>query len=135
MNFGDLKNELEGEFFTDETTRRLYATDASAYREVPAAVAVPKTEKDIEILIKFARTNKTSLITRTAGTSLAGQVVGAGIVVDVSKYFNRVIEINATDGWAIVEPGIVRDDLNQLLRPTEYFFAPETSTANRAMIG
>ena len=135
MNFGDLKNELEGEFFTDETTRRLYATDASAYREVPAAVAVPKTEKDIEILIKFARTNKTSLIPRTAGTSLAGQVVGAGIVVDVSKNFNRIIEVNAKEGWAIVQPGVVRDDLNHHLKSFGFFFAPETSTANRAMIG
>ncbi|HYI76115.1 MAG TPA: FAD-linked oxidase C-terminal domain-containing protein [Chryseolinea sp.] len=135
MNFGDLEDQLEGEFFTDETTRRLYATDASAYREVPAAVAVPKTEKDIEILIKFARTNKTSLIPRTAGTSLAGQVVGAGIVVDVSKNFNRIIEVNAKEGWAIVQPGVVRDDLNHHLKSFGFFFAPETSTANRAMIG
>ena len=126
MNFGDLKNELEGEFFTDETTRRLYATDASAYREVPLAVAVPKTEKDIEILIKFARRNKTSLIPRTAGTSLAGQVVGAGIIVDVSKNFNRIIEVNVKEGWAIVQPGIVRDDLNHHLKSFGFFFAPET---------
>src|SRR5918993_1801912 len=107
MNFGPLLKEFEGEFFSDETMRRLYATDASAYREMPLAVCMPKTAADIERLIRFARDNKTSLIPRTAGTSLAGQVVGAGIVVDVSKYFNRVIEINATEGWAIVEPGIV----------------------------
>src|SRR5687767_6735282 len=135
MNFGALENALEGEFFTDETTRRLYATDASAYREVPLAVAIPKTEKDIEILIQFARTNKTSLIPRTAGTSLAGQVVGGGIVVDVSKHFKRIIEVNTKEGWAIVEPGIVRDDLNHHLKSFGFFFAPETSTANRAMIG
>ncbi|HEX6222905.1 MAG TPA: FAD-binding and (Fe-S)-binding domain-containing protein, partial [Chryseolinea sp.] len=135
MNFEALRNELEGELFTDETTRRLYATDASAYREVPQAVAVPKTEKDIEILIRFARTNKTSLIPRTAGTSLAGQVVGGGIVVDVSKNFKKVVEVNTKEGWAIVQPGIVRDDLNDYLKPFGFFFAPETSTANRAMIG
>lgn len=135
MNFGPLKNELEGEFFTDETTRKLYATDASAYREIPQAVAIPKSEKDIETLIRFANANRTSLIPRTAGTSLAGQVVGGGIVVDVSKYFKRVIEINEKEAWAIVEPGIVRDDLNHYLKPFGFFFAPETSTANRAMIG
>ena len=81
MNFGPLLKEFEGEFFTDETTRRLYATDASAYREMPAAVCMPRSARDIEVLIRFAQQNKTSLIPRTAGTSLAGQVVGAGIVV------------------------------------------------------
>ena len=135
MNFGALLKDFEGEFFTDDTTRRLYATDASAYREMPLAVCMPKSAADIGRLIRFAQANNTSLIPRTAGTSLAGQVVGAGIIVDVSKHFNRVIEVNAQEGWAIVEPGIVRDDLNQILKSTGYFFAPETSTANRAMIG
>jgi FAD/FMN-containing dehydrogenase/Fe-S oxidoreductase len=135
MNFGALESDLDGELFTDETTRRLYATDASAYREVPQAVAIPKNEKDIVRLIKFANENKISLVPRTAGTSLAGQVVGGGIVVDVSKYFKKIIEINEKEGWAIVQPGIVRDDLNHLLKPLGFFFAPETSTANRAMIG
>jgi FAD/FMN-containing dehydrogenase/Fe-S oxidoreductase len=135
MNFRLLKDTLEGELFTDETTRRLYATDASAYREIPIAVAFPKTEADIRTLIRFANENKTSLIPRTAGTSLAGQVVGSGIVVDVSKYFNRIIEINAVERWATVQPGVVRDDLNQHLKSHGHYFAPETSTANRAMIG
>ncbi|HEY3404759.1 MAG TPA: FAD-binding and (Fe-S)-binding domain-containing protein, partial [Ohtaekwangia sp.] len=135
MNFSALKRELEGELFTDETTRKLYATDASAYREIPVAVAIPRTEEDLVKLIRFARENKTSLIPRTAGTSLAGQVVGAGIVVDVSKHFTRIIEVNKEEGWARVQPGIVRDDLNHYLKQFGFFFAPETSTANRAMIG
>jgi FAD/FMN-containing dehydrogenase/Fe-S oxidoreductase len=135
MNFVPLKQALEGELFTDETNRRLYATDASAYREIPVAVAIPKNEDDLLKLIDFARSNKTSLIPRTAGTSLAGQVVGAGIVVDMSKHFNKVVEINSTDRWAIVQPGIVRDDLNLFLKGYGFYFAPETSTANRAMIG
>jgi len=135
MNFGVLERELEGEFFTDETTRRLYATDASAYREMPSGVAIPKNVRDIETLIRFANENRTSIIPRTAGTSLAGQVVGGGIVVDVSKNFNKILEVNAAEGWAIVEPGIVRDDLNHHLKSYGLFFAPETSTANRAMIG
>jgi FAD/FMN-containing dehydrogenase/Fe-S oxidoreductase len=135
MNFSLLRASLEGEIFDDETTRRLYATDASAYREIPAAVAFPKSEDDIIKLIHFASENKTSLIPRAAGTSLAGQVVGGGIVVDISKNFNRIVEINTKEKWAIVQPGIVRDDLNQHLKPHGYYFAPETSTANRAMIG
>ncbi len=135
MNFSTLKKELVGELFTDETARRLYATDASAYREIPIAVAIPKTEEDLVKLIRFANEHKTSIIPRTAGTSLAGQVVGGGIIVDVSKHFNKIIEINKEQGWAIVQPGIVRDDLNHHLKPYGLFFAPETSTANRAMIG
>ncbi len=135
MNFDLLRKGLDGELFTDTAMRKLYATDASAYREVPLAVAMPKTQDDILRLIDFARKNKTSIIPRTAGTSLAGQVVGAGIVVDVSKYFSRIIEINVAEQWAIVEPGIVRDDLNHHLKSYGFFFAPETSTANRAMVG
>ena len=85
----ELATELEGDFFTDETIRTLYATDASAYREMPLAVAIPASVNDIKKLIAFANEQKTSLIPRTAGTSLAGQVVGNGIVVDVSKNLHR----------------------------------------------
>jgi FAD/FMN-containing dehydrogenase/Fe-S oxidoreductase len=86
-------------------------------------------------LIHFARENGTSLIPRTAGTSLAGQVVGHGIVVDVSKHFTKILELNKEEGWVRVEPGVVRDELNLFLKPHGLFFGPETSTANRAMIG
>src|SRR6266850_2067669 len=128
MNIDLLRTELEGEIFTDETTRRLYATDASAYREMPLAVAMPKNDNDLVKLIHFAKKNKTSIIPRAAGTSLAGQVVGGGIIVDVSKHFNRIVEINPAQAYAWVQPGIVRDDLNYALKPYGYFFAPETST-------
>ena len=131
----DLGNSLEGEFYFDDVLRKLYATDASAYRELPLAVAVPRSSTDIQKLIYFAIEQKTSLIPRTAGTSLAGQVVGNGIVVDVSKHFNRILEINQQDGWVRVEPGVIRDDLNRVLKEHGLFFGPETSTANRAMIG
>ena len=126
---------LEGEFYSDETMRTLYATDASAYREMPLAVAVPKTKDDIKKLIAFAKQNHTSLIPRTAGTSLAGQVVGNGIVVDVSKYFTQILEFNKEEKWVKVQPGVIRDELNMFLKPHGLFFGPETSTANRAMIG
>src|SRR5690606_41969867 len=85
--------------------RLLYATDASVYREKPLAVAIPKSEADIQQLIAFARANNTSLIPRTAGTSLAGQVVGSGIVVDVSKHFTKILEINTDEHWVRVQPG------------------------------
>jgi FAD/FMN-containing dehydrogenase/Fe-S oxidoreductase len=130
-----LADELEGELYGDKTMRILYATDASAYREMPLAVAVPKSVADIKKLIHFAKTHKTSLIPRTAGTSLAGQVVGNGIIVDVSKYFTRIIELNKEEHWVRVEPGVIRDELNLYLKPHGLFFGPETSTANRAMIG
>ncbi len=130
-----LANQLDGEFFDDRTMRTLYATDASAYREMPLAVALPKTIDDIKKLIAFARQENTSLIPRTAGTSLAGQVVGSGIIVDVSKYFTHIIELNKEENWVRVQPGVIRDELNMFLNPHGLFFGPETSTANRAMIG
>src|SRR6478752_6155807 len=130
-----LAQTLEGEFYTDDTMRILYATDASAYREMPLAVAIPKTKDDIKKLIAFARSNKTSLIPRTAGTSLAGQVVGSGIIVDVSKNFTKILELNTEERWVRVQPGVIRDELNMYLKPHGLFFGPETSTANRAMIG
>ena len=130
-----LGGSLEGEFFTDNTMRILYATDASAYQEKPLAVAIPKTITDIKKLIGFARQNNTSIIPRTAGTSLAGQVVGNGIIVDVSKNFTQILELNIEECWVKVQPGVIRDELNLFLKPHGLFFGPETSTANRAMIG
>jgi FAD/FMN-containing dehydrogenase/Fe-S oxidoreductase len=133
--FIKLAASLEGEFFYDDTMRTLYATDASVYKEYPLAVCYPKTKKDIQSLIQFAHQHKTSLIPRTAGTSLGGQVVGGGIVIDVSKYFDKILEVNKDEKYCIVQPGVVRDELNRQLKSTGLFFAPETSTANRAMIG
>lgn len=126
---------LEGQLFHDTTMRTLYATDASAYREMPLAVAIPKSVADIKKLIHFAHQEKTSLIPRTAGTSLAGQVVGNGIIVDVSRHFTKILELNKEENWVRVQPGVVRDELNLFLKPHGLFFGPETSTANRAMIG
>lgn len=135
MDFKQLKASLKGDLFTDNTIRTLYATDASAYREMPLAVAIPKTEEDILLLIQFATANNTSIIPRTAGTSLAGQVVGNGIIVDVSKHFTKILELNTAEHWVRVQPGVIRDELNMFLKPHGLFFGPETSTANRAMIG
>ncbi len=130
-----LSASLEGELFYDEMMRKLYATDASVYKEYPIAVCYPKNKKDIQTIIQFANNNKIAIIPRAAGTSLGGQVVGNGIVVDISKYFTEIIEINKEEKYCIVQPGVVRDELNRQLKSVDLFFAPETSTANRAMIG
>ncbi len=130
-----LKPTLEGDLFTDNATRILYATDASAYREMPLAVAKPKSKEDIRRLVLFAGQHKIPLIPRGAGTSLAGQVVGQGIVVDVSMYMNRILEINAAQHWVRVQPGVVLDELNIELEKYGLFFGPETSTSNRCVIG
>lgn len=123
------------EVFTDNIHRIAYSTDASAYREIPVGVAYPKSREDLRELINLARERKTCLIPRAGGTSIAGQVVGNGIVVDVSKHFNHILEINAEERWARVEPGVVRDELNLALNPYGLFFSPETSTSNRCCIG
>ena len=138
--FSSLVQSFDGELYHDpspehEAMRLLYATDASVYQEKPLAVALPKTTEDIKRLVRFARQNQTSLIPRAAGTSLAGQVVGNGIIVDVSKNFTKILEINEQERWVRVQPGVVRDELNFFLKPYGLFFGPETSTANRAMIG
>ena len=130
-----LGDDFSGDIFTDKATRLLYATDASAYREVPLAITIPRTKNDIRLLVLFARKHNTSLIPRTAGTSLAGQVVGNGIIVDVSKHFTKVIGIDEKNHRVSVEPGVVLDELNLLLKPKALFFGPETSTSNRCMIG
>ncbi|MCB0531391.1 MAG: FAD-binding protein [Saprospiraceae bacterium] len=130
-----LAQQLEGDLHTDELLRRLYATDASIYRELPLAVAYPKHKADVQTLVRFAGENGLSLIPRSAGTSLAGQCVGTGIVVDISRYMTKVLEINVEAGWVRLQPGVVRDELNQLLKPHGLFFGPNTSTANRCMLG
>lgn len=120
---------------TDILHRIAYATDASAYREMPVGVAYPKNEDDIVELIAEARRSGTFLIPRAGGTSIAGQVVGNGIVVDISRHFNKILKFNKEERWVWVEPGVVRDELNIFLKPHGLFFSPETSTSNRCCIG
>jgi FAD/FMN-containing dehydrogenase/Fe-S oxidoreductase len=139
-DFKILQNSFAGELYFDNSTihnaqKILYSTDASVYQEKPLAVAIPQDVSDLKLLIKFANENHVTLIPRAAGTSLAGQVVGKGIVVDISKYFDNVIEINEEEKWVKVQPGVIRDDLNVILKPYGLMFGPETSTSNRAMIG
>ena len=134
-NLEELNQTLRGEVKFDNLHKVIYATDASVYRMLPLAVAYPKDNADIKQLIKFAKTHHTSLIPRTAGTSLAGQCVGKGIVVDVSKYFGKILDVNEKEQTVRVQPGVVRNELNNYLKPYGLFFSPNTSTSNRCMIG
>lgn len=135
-----LATKLNGSLFFDESPAhqaiiRAYATDASVYQEYPIAVAIPKSQKDLKDLIAFASVFKMTLVPRAAGTSLAGQVVGSGLVVDISEHFRSILEVDVQEKWVRVQPGVIRDDLNAYLRPHGLMFGPETSTASRAMIG
>jgi len=130
-----LGKNLEGDLKHDKITTTIYSTDASVYKEEPAAVAWPKTASDIRKILQFAVQEKSSVILRAGGTSLAGQVVGSGIIIDVSRYMNRILEINKDEMWVRVEPGVVLDELNLKLKEYGLFFGPETSTSNRCNIG
>ena len=130
-----LCDTLDGTLLFDDLHKTLYATDASAYRIIPLAVALPKTDTDIVKLVHFANEHSISLIPRTAGTSLAGQTVGEGIVVDVSKYFTKILSFDPIKKTVTVQPGVIRDELNLYLKPFGLFFGPNTSTSNRCMVG
>lgn len=121
--------------YTDSLHKIAYATDASVYREIPYGVAYPETIEDVQELMRLARERHTHLIPRAGGTSIAGQVVGSGIVVDISKHWNHIHEINQEEQWVRVQPGVVRDELNIALKSFGLFFSPETSTSNRCCIG
>ncbi len=134
-SFEALRSNFTGDLYTDDLWRMMYATDASAYREVPFAVARPRHAEDIKTLITFSRKHSIPLIPRTAGTSLAGQVVGNGLIVDASRYMTEILEINKEEHWVRVQPGVILDELNKVLEPYGLFFGPETSTSSRCMIG
>ena len=130
-----LGRNLEGDLKHDKITTTIYSTDASVYKEEPAAVVWPKTVSDIRKILQFAVQEKSSVTLRAGGTSLAGQVVGSGIIIDISRFMNRILEINKDEMWVRVEPGVVLDELNLKLKEYGLFFGPETSTSNRCNIG
>lgn len=134
-NMNALRQELAGDLLTDNLSTTLYATDASVYRKMPKAVAFPRNVGDIKKIVEFASKNNMGLIPRTAGTSLAGQCVGDGIVVDVSKHFTQIIDLDVANKRVTIQPGVIRDELNQYLEPHGLFFGPNTSTSNRCMLG
>lgn len=131
----ELASHIEGEVRFDSLSRALYATDASVYQIYPQGVVVPKSRADILHTLEVCRRHGCSITMRGGGTSQAGQSIGAGIQIDTSKYFNRILEVNAEERWARIEPGIVLDELNAKLQPLGLRFAPDISTASRATVG
>src|SRR5918993_1467517 len=131
----DLEAAIDGEVRFDAITRGLYSTDASVYQIQPLGVVIPKSKEAVIRAVTIAAKHGVPITPRGGGTSQAGQSIGAGLVLDTSKYLNRVIEINPDGKWARVEPGVVLDDLNALLRPHQLRFAPDVSSARRATVG
>jgi FAD/FMN-containing dehydrogenase/Fe-S oxidoreductase len=135
IDFNKLANLLSGEVYFDDLHKSIYATDASVYRKVPLGVVYPKNNKDLKSLIQFASEHKITLIPRAAGTSLAGQCVGDGLVVDISKHFIKILAFDEQQKTVTIQPGVIRDELNDYLKPYGLFFSPNTSTSNRCMLG
>ena len=131
----DLEHDITGEVRFDRVSRSLYSTDASVYRIEPLGVVVPRTREDVIRTVQLAARHGVSITARGGGTSQAGQAIGAGLQLDTSKYFNKVLEVSVADRTAWVEPGVVLDELNAQLRPHALRFAPDISTASRATIG
>lgn len=130
-----LAKVVRGEVYTDAARRGMYATDASHYQVMPRCVVVPRDEADVAAVVAVAREHGVPITGRGAGTSLAGQTFGPGIVLDFSKHMNQVLEVHAKEGWVRVQPGIVRDHLNAQVAEHGLFFAPDPATTSRATIG
>ena len=130
-----LEEQISGEVRFDAVSRALYSTDASVYQIHPLGVVIPKSREDILRTVNLARAHGISVTMRGGGTSQAGQAIGSGLQIDTSKYYHRILELNVGERWAIVEPGIVLDELNAQLKSHGLRFAPDISTASRATIG
>ncbi len=138
-DFGALRSALaaacRGEVRFDRLSRALYSTDASVYQIVPAGIVLPRCEADVVAAVQTCARLGVPLTARGGGTSQAGQSIGPGVILDCSKYFNDVLEVNAAERWVRVRPGCVLDDLNRLIAPAGLHFAPDISTASRATLG
>ena len=130
-----LSSKIRGEVRFDDIARMLYRTDASIYEMEPLGLVLPQNENDVVELVRWAVEQGVSILPRGGGTSLAGQSVGASVHVDFSKYMNKVLELNAEEGWVRVQPGVVLDELNEFLKPHGFLFGPDVSTSSRANIG
>lgn len=126
---------FSGDVLADDANRQAYATDASLYYHLPQAIVRPRTTADVAAVVAAARSAGWSLTPRGAGTSLAGQAIGDGLIVDTSRFMDRVVELNADERWADVEPGVILDRLNAAAKPHGLQFGPDPSTLNRCTIG
>ncbi len=131
----ELRRETTGEVRFDRVSRTLYSTDASIYEIEPLGVVIPKSVDDLQAAVEIAYRHGVPLIARGGGTSIVGNSIGAGIVVDCSKYLNRVLEVNPEESWVRVQPGVVLDQLNAHLRGYGLLFGPDVASSSRANIG
>ena len=131
----ELEESLQGEVLSDAYSLGMYSTDASFYQIMPLAVVLPKDEADVKKAIEIATAHQIKILPRGGGTSLAGQTVGEALVLDFSKYMNKIIEFNEKERWVRVQPGVVRDELNEVLAKYKLHFAPDPATSSRANIG
>lgn len=130
-----LRRHVEGEVRFDDATRAIYATDASIYQIEPLGVVLPKTTEDLRTAVTIAMEQHVAIIPRGGGTSLSGQSIGPGLIIDVSKYLNQIIETDADQEWVRVRPGVVLAQLNRHLEPMGYQFGPDVATSDRANLG
>jgi FAD/FMN-containing dehydrogenase/Fe-S oxidoreductase len=130
----ELKN-IKGDVLSDDYSLGMYSTDASFYQIKPLVVVLPLDEADVRAAVEIARTHKLKILPRGAGTSLAGQTVGEAIVIDFSKYMNKILEFNEKERWVKVQPGVVRDELNEEMAKYGLHFAPDPATSSRANVG
>lgn len=130
-----LKASFEGEILSDAFSRGRYSTDASIYQIMPACVAIPRTREDVLLALDAARAEGLPVTGRGGGTSQCGQTVNSGLILDNSKHFNRILEIDVEGRRALVEPGVVLDELNRALKPYGLWYPVDVSTASRATIG
>ncbi|MBX2874641.1 MAG: FAD-binding protein [Saprospiraceae bacterium] len=131
----DLQFHIHGDVLSDSTSLGLYSTDASVYQIQPIAVVLPKHDKDVRMALQIAKDHQVAILPRGGGTSLAGQTVAEAMILDFSKYMNQLLEVNEEEGWARVQPGLVRDELNAKLKPLGLHFAPDPATSSRANVG
>src|SRR5437868_11515326 len=144
MDFTELKREtlarhlrkhLQGEVRFDATARRLYSTDASIYQIQPLGVVLPKTVADLHTAVQIAAEMRIAITPRGGGTSLSGQSIGPGLVIDCSKYLNEILDVDPGGRTARVQPGVILDQLNRALAPHDLQFGPDVATATRANLG
>src|SRR5262245_8514453 len=130
-----LAASVEGDVRFDRGTLIVYSTDASNYRQIPIGVVAPRDDDDVAATLRIARENSIPLLARGGGTSLAGQTTNTALVLDFSKYMNRILKIDPSGRTAMVQPGVIQSQLNDALAPYGLFFAPDPSTKDRCTIG
>jgi FAD/FMN-containing dehydrogenase len=130
-----LRNHTRAEVRVDEATRKLYSTDASIYQIDPLGVVLPRSPEDVVAVVQICAEMQVPITARGGGTSLSGQAIGPGVVLDCSRHLNQILDLDVTNRVARVQPGVVLDQINRRVAPHNLWFAPDVSTASRANLG